>query len=57
MHREMFDEFNTQGLYDPDLAVLNAALAVRMARGENQDEAMMLLAEMWQPEATVQNLI
>jgi len=53
----MFDEFNTEGLYDPDLAVLNAALAVRMARGENQDEAMMLLAEMWQPEATVQNLI
>jgi len=57
MRREMFDEFNTQGLYDPDLSVLNAALAVRMARGENQDEAMMLLAEMWQPESTVQNLI
>ena len=57
MRPEMFDEFNTEGLYDPDLSVLNAALAVRMARGENQDEAMMLLAEMWQPEATVQNLI
>jgi len=57
MHREMFDEFNTEGLYDPDLSVLNAALAVRMSRGENQDEAMMVLAALWQPECTVQNLL
>ena len=48
---------NTEGLYDPDLSVLNAALAVRMSRGENQDEAMMVLAALWQPECTVQNLL
>ena len=53
----MFDDFNTLELFEPNLAILNAALSVRMARGEDQDEAMMLLAQVWQPESTVQNLI
>lgn len=47
---------NTEGFSDQDLELLNAALAIRLARGEETKSARDAIAAAWTDDATIETL-
>jgi hypothetical protein len=53
----MFTEANTEGFTTADLAIMNEALAERMAAGEDEKSASDAINNAWHPGVTVETLI
>lgn len=53
----MFTMDNTEGFTASELATLNAALKIRMDRGEDEKSASDIINNRWVKGATVEDLI
>jgi len=52
----MFTEDNTEGFTAAELAILNEALALRLARGEDEKNAQDAINNLWRPGMTAGEL-
>lgn len=53
----MFTDNNTDGFTKAELEILNEALAIRVERGEDEQDASDTINDLWQPDATVEELV
>ncbi len=53
----MFTDENTEGFSAAELALLNEALAIRLARGEDEKNASAAINNAWNESATLSMLL
>lgn len=51
-----YNQDNTEGLSPQELALLNAALAVRLAQGEDEKNSSDAINNAWTDNATIETL-
>ncbi len=51
-----YGQNNTEGFTPQELALLNAALAIRLARGEDEKNARDAINNAWTDNATIETL-
>ena len=54
---EMFSQDNTEGFTNSELEILNAALKIRLERGEDEQDASDAINNAWVKGAQVEDLI